>query len=247
MCVVYLRGMLTVDCSITFLIQVVAAASYLQISELLNECGEWFIRKLAQSTWLRTLQLSYIYGLQDVRQAVYKYIVKNFSSHRKLLRLSALRKLSLEDICTIIDDDDINAKEKDIFNVALSWLKCNGKANDQSVPRILSVIRFPMMSVAELEMCAIELSALSLPVDLYGQLLEESKLLTAGSKNCVLTERQMQPRCLIEVVLALGGFTTKEYSTSRMQLLLKEDFMNAAERVSRGEVDSIRLLLVLCD
>jgi hypothetical protein len=228
-----------------FGMQVLAAASFLQMSELLNECGDWLISKLSHQTWLKILQSSHTYGLQSVQQAVYKYVVRNFDSHRKLLKSSTLCKLGLVDICAILEDDDINANEKVIFNVALSWLKCNRKEIIKSVNKILSLIRFPLMSVADLEVCGNELSALSLTAESYSQLLEDSRSFIAGSKNGVLNEQNTRPRCQVEAVLALGGFTTKEYSTSCMQLLLFDDFMSSVERIHMGEVDSIRLMLAL--
>jgi hypothetical protein len=230
--------------NVTSAMQVLAAASFLQMPELLSECGAWLISKMSRQTWLRTLQISHTYGLPDVQQAVYKYIVQNFNSRQKLLKSSTLCKLNLEDICAILEDDDINASEKAIFNIALSWLKCNGKEINQLVDKILSLIRFPLMSAADLEMCGNELSDLSLPVDSYCQLLEESRSFIAGSRSYVLTDQNMRPRCQVDAVLALGGFTKKEYSTSCMQLLSFDDFMSSAERIYLGEVDSIRLLLV---
>ena len=221
------------------LCQVVAAACYLQMNDLLDDCSKILISNLSHDTWLDTLLQSRRYCLTAVPTAVYRYVVRHFCHRPKLLSRSALSKLTVEDICSIVDSDDISAKEKEIFNVAYSWLRYCSEKTNQTAATVLSLIRFPLMSSEDLKVCSDKMSSLSVPIDTYSHLFEEAKRYAADPKNCSVDERRAQARCLINVVLASGGFTATEHSTSRMQLLQLENFVSYAEKVHENSNEPV--------
>jgi len=209
------------------------------MNDLLDDCSKLLILNLSRDTWLDTLLLSHCYILIAVRTAVYKYVVRHFCHRPKLLSRSALSKLTLEDICSIIDDDDVNVKEKEIFDVAYLWLKHCMKITNEAVATVLALIRFSLMSVEDLQLCIDQMADLSVPVESYFHLFEEAKRYAADPKSCSVGERRRQARCLVDVVMALGGFTTTEHSTSRMQLLRLADFVSSADKMLENNVDSV--------
>ena len=199
----------------------IAAASYLQVDELLSFCSQKLILHISKC-WNLVLNVASCYGLTNVRQAVCKHISKNLHQIQRDAgeTWNSFKNLSARNLCLVLDDDDCCATEKEIFDAAIVWLKHDVIRITSHSSEVLSVIRFPLMLPSDLQICTCELDSSDIPPDCYSMLLEEA--ITYHHKaggDLVVSGRRTQMRNAVDVVIALGGFTASEQTTNRFQVL----------------------------
>lgn len=74
----------------------------------------------------------------------------------KLLKTGMYKNMSVDQLVCVLVDDDINIKsEKEVFKVAVAWLlcRCPPPLDADLVFRVMSCVRFPLMSRRELMEC----------------------------------------------------------------------------------------------
>jgi len=125
--------------------------------------------------------------------------------------------LTARDLCSVLDDDDCNASEKEIFDVAIAWLKHKSMRITSCCREVLAVVRFQLMSHDDLQTCAEELASSDIPADCYSTFLEEAR--TYHCDDAIISSRRTRMRNSVDVVIALGGFTASEQTTNRFQVL----------------------------
>jgi len=200
---------------------VIAAASYLQIDELLLLCSQQLIQQISKR-WNLVLYIANCYGLTNVRHTVYKHVSKNLRQiqHDGGEMWNSFKNLPARDICLVLDDDDCNATEKEIFDAALGWLKHEVMRIPSCSREVLAVIRFPLMSPDDLQTCTSELTSSDILPDCYSTLLEEAITYhQVADGDSVVGGRRTRMRNSVDVVIALGGFTASEQTTNRFQVL----------------------------
>jgi len=162
------------------------------------------------------------YGLANIRHAVCKHISKNLHQIQNGAgeMWNCFKDLPACDICSVLDDDDCTATEKEIFDAALAWLKHEVIRITSYCSEVLAVVRFPLMSRDDLETCAEELASSDISPDCYSTLLEEARIYHHRAGNgAVINCRRTRIRNSVDVVIALGGFTASEQTTNRFQVL----------------------------
>jgi len=200
---------------------VIAAASYLQVDDLLLLCSQQLIQHINKH-WNLVLYIANSYGLANVKQTVYKHVSKNLHQiqHDGGEKWNSFKNLPARDLCLVLDDDDCSATEKEIFDAALVWLNHEVMRITSCSREVLAVIRFPLMSPDDLQICTSELTSSDIPPDCYSTLLEEAMTYqqVAGGDS-VAGGRRTRMRNSVDVVIALGGFTASEQTTNRFQVL----------------------------
>jgi len=220
---------------------VIAAASYLQVDKLISLCSQKLIQHISKC-WNLVLHIAGCYGLANVRHAACKHISKNLYQiqHDEGELWNNFKDLPACDVCLVLDDDDCNATEKEIFGAAMAWLNHEVLRIMSHSSEVLAVIRFPLMSPSDLQTCTNKLASSDISPDCYSTLLEEARMyhLSAGG-DVFLTTQRTRMRNSVDVVIALGGFTATEQTTNRFQIL------PVAELLDRSKKE-IRLDFCLC-
>jgi len=168
------------------------------------------------------LYIASCYGLTEVRNAVCKHISKNLHQIRQVSSgmWNSFKNLPARDLCSVLDDDDCSLMEKEVFDAALEWLKHEVGRITSCSSEVLAVVRFPLMSIYDLDTCSNELSSSDVPQDCYHPLLEEARAFHIKTDtDAVVSSRRTQMRNSVDVVIAVGGFTTSEHTTNRLQVL----------------------------
>lgn len=199
----------------------VGAASYLQVDQLLLLCSQQLTLHISKC-WNLVLYIASCYGLANVRHAVCKHISKNLHQiqHDEGEMWKNFKDLPVHDLCTVLDDDDCSATEKEILDAAIVWLKHDVLRITSYSTEVLAVIRFPLMSPDDLQMCVMELASCDTPADCYSMLIDEAKAYHRDAvDDAVIGSRRTRMRNAVDVVIALGGFTASEQTTNRFQLL----------------------------
>ena len=199
----------------------IGAASYLQVDELLSLCSQQLTLQISKC-WHLVLRIASCYGLANVQSAACKHISKNLYQiqHKAGEMWNNFKDLPARDLCMVLDDDDCNATEKEIFDAAIAWLKHEVMRITTYSGEVLALVRFPLMSRDDLQMCTIELASSDILPDCYSTLLEEAQAYhdeTVG--DAVVSSRRTRMRSSVDVVIALGGFTVTEQTTNRFQVI----------------------------
>lgn len=198
----------------------IGAASYLQVDELLLLCSQQLTLHISKY-WNLVLHIASCYGLANVRHAVCKHISKNLHQIQHEGEMwNNFKDLPAHDLCTVLDGDDCSSTEKEIFDAGIVWLKHEVVRITSHSKEVLEVIRFPLMSPNDLQMCTVELASSDIPPDCYSMLLDEAKTYHRGAVgDTVVSGRRTRMRNSVDVVIALGGFTASEQTTNRFQVL----------------------------
>lgn len=221
----------------------IAAASYLQIDELLLFCSQQLILHISKC-WNLVLHIASCYGLTNVRHTVCKHISKNLHQIQRDAgeMWNNFKDLPARDLCLVLDDDDCSATEKEIFDAAIAWIKHKVVRITSYSSEVLEVVRFPLMSPDDLQVCTRELASSGIPLDSYNTLLEEAMTYyhEAGG-DIVISSRRIRMRNSVDVVIALGGFTASEQTTNRFQVLPVAELVEHSAKEIRLEFFSCHL------
>jgi len=150
------------------------------------------------------------------------------------------KDLPARDLCSVLDDDDCGATEKEIFDAAVAWIQHEDVRIMSYCNEVLTVVRFPLMSHGDLQTCAEELALSDIPPDCYSTLLEEARTYhNKASDGAVSNSRRTRMRNSVDVVIAIGGFTASEQTTNRFQVLPVAELLAPSTK-------EMRLGLILC-
>src|SRR6218665_61572 len=195
------------------LTNILEAGSYLQIDGLLCLCKEYLTSVVSIQLWKPVLDLASDYYLQDLKVFVQKYLCENFSDCSKTRDFLLLSK---DNVLAVLDSDEANADEQEIFNAALSWILFDENRSAYA-SGVFDTVRFSLMTDIEIKNCMQTLSTHDL-VDACMQISEVQSLRNDPQLICTAANQKSKPRCTIRAVLATGGFTSKvsPYSTKEI-------------------------------
>ncbi|ESN92750.1 hypothetical protein HELRODRAFT_189601 [Helobdella robusta] len=181
-------------------------AHYLQINGMVAQYLQLLLKHLKDTTWLHILDLSNRYSLDEVAEKTLDFVCENFKSltdHPDMLLLSQ------NEVSYFVESDLINAhSEIDIFNFVIKWISYDD-SRKYCAEELLAKIRYSLMTVNE--RC------------------ESSDVLDKMNICFQHVEHNARLRNTVGVALALGGFTQKEFSTNRFQLLPLDNLLKACE------------------
>ena len=216
----------------------IAAASYLQVDGLLSLCSQQLILHISKC-WNLVLYIASCYGLTNVRYAACKHVSKNLHQirHRAGEAWNNFKDLSALDLCLVLDDDDCSVTEKEVFDIAVAWLKHDIMRITSHSSEVLAAVRFPLMSPDELQTCTSELAVSNIPLDCYNVLLEEAVTYHRElGGHAIVSSRRTRMRNSVDVVIALGGFTASEQTTNRFQVLPVAELLEHSMKEIRSDL-----------
>ncbi len=137
----FYEGELVVDCDIVC--DIYRAAHLLNCHNVLGYCREFLLENVTADTWLHYRDLSETFSLQDIKQAVKKYISEDFV---EASQVDAFYQLTLEELQSLLHLDNLRCcKEKHIFQTAHQWLQHNPEYKG-SEELVIQYVRFATMS-----------------------------------------------------------------------------------------------------
>lgn len=184
--------------------KILLAGSYLQIDGLLCLCKEYLTSVVSMQLWKPILDLASDYCLQDVKVFVQKYLCENFSDCSQTRDFLLLSK---DDVLAVLDSDETNADEQEIFNAALSWILFD-ESRSAYASEVFDTVRFSLMTDVEIKNCVQTLGAYDL-LDGCMQISEVQSFRSDPQLKCTASNKKAKHRCTVKAVLATGGFTSK--------------------------------------
>ncbi|XP_026719023.1 kelch-like protein 31 [Athene cunicularia] len=125
----------------------IAAATQLQVPALLNLCSDFLVREMAVENCVYIANISSTYGLNQVKDATWKFIRENFLEFSKT---DQFMKLPFDQINELLMDDGLQIpSEVAAFQIAVKWLEFDPKRVRYAAD-LLSNIRFGTISAPDL-------------------------------------------------------------------------------------------------
>ena len=128
---------------------VLAVASQLQMSEIVEHCGEFLTRNISAQNCLSFLAVAEKYDLQEVVGVCNKFILKNFDAVSQSTKFADISK---EQLCNYLSDDRLKTShgEIDVYRATLKWFEANqivkGSDKDSSdLADLMQHVRFPLI------------------------------------------------------------------------------------------------------
>lgn len=214
----FLRGQQVAVFVMNIIQDVLMTATYLQIPDLIEHCGQFLLQNMDPDNILDIIDTSEQFSLLDVQVKSREYlhsIVPTFSDTCAFLEMDS------SDVISLLATDDLEVKEMDVFKAAIKWFKHYEAGRVTYMTEVLTVVRFLLMTAKELKEAADVLSTTGLLDDHFEGQIKEATLITEQfhliHHQTLLNSTNL--RRTMKSVLLLGGFTAKEHSTCRFQLL----------------------------
>ena len=147
------------------ILDMLEAASRLQITDLRNKCSDYLIKMLSTHNCVSTLKTSQQYGLVDAIDECEKFLFANIID---IYQNSSdqLRQLTLDQLKSLLKNDSLQVlSELDIFNMVRTWIKVGMIPSDKEgsesksgkdlerlayATELMQCVRFMCMSAEEL-------------------------------------------------------------------------------------------------
>ena len=116
-------------------------------------------------------------------------------------------------VASVVESDDLVAKEEDVFGSVMAWVKEDEAARKVELDRLLPLVRFPLMAAASLP--AIMAEPLVAQHALFLQLLyQETHPAFAASAEAVTCPRLLPRMCHVLQALAFTRASAEHYATT---------------------------------
>lgn len=132
---------------------VLEAAIKLEIDEIIELCLQYKDLILETGEYMQAYELATKYNIKDLRKQALELMQQKFSDIKET---PSFLQYNINQLCLLLNDDNLKiSNEKDVFNAGLQWLIYDFPSRQSVLHRVLSCIRFPLMSTADLVMLAI--------------------------------------------------------------------------------------------
>lgn len=129
--------------------RVLEAAVRLQITCLQEMCEDLLAVRLTSETCVSIYKLASKLGCSQLTKKCWAYLLEFFET---VVTSTEFMKLSVEDLVSLINDDDLNASsEEAVCNAVLSWISGSPNSREQYLEKLFGFVRFPMIKAAYLE------------------------------------------------------------------------------------------------
>ena len=128
--------------NVTFVLQ---TAHLFQMSDIVEQCGNFMTGNLDLINCLEFLKLAEKYELEKCATAADRYLLNNFVD---VSTRPGFLELSRESICRYLSDDEltINGQELEVFECAKRWLEAEPNTSEETLT-VMQNVRFPRFSV----------------------------------------------------------------------------------------------------
>ena len=126
---------------------ILVVARHMQITPVLDFCSEFLTTAIDVHTCTDIVHIAEVFGMPKLEEKGYQYIFDRFP---EFMKSPQLQKLTFENICQILDSDDLKAmSEMDIFAATLKWVMYD-QARHSFIRKLMEKIRFPLMPPRDL-------------------------------------------------------------------------------------------------
>ncbi len=138
----------TLDLNTDNLSDILSAATLVQISQIIDHCKVFMSDNLSELTCFLFLNLAEKFFMQDVKEKTVEYILRNFTTVRKV---DEFKEISKDSLIQYLSHDHLNVKgdESEAFYAAKDWLQADPDRM-QFTEEVLKNIRFHMMDSHDL-------------------------------------------------------------------------------------------------
>ena len=136
--------------------EVLLVASHLQMEKLLFLIRPTVESLLNPENCMELLNITTMRCLTGLKCSVDKYISDNFSdvlAHRSHLQMDLKNLPDMQIRCF--------GPEKRVFSLLVDWIKYNEDERMKDIDRVMEVVRFPLLTLEEIEDCLLEFPALT--------------------------------------------------------------------------------------
>ncbi|XP_006007819.1 kelch-like protein 13 [Latimeria chalumnae] len=192
---------------------VLEAASFLQVLPILDFCKELLISQVSLENCTEIERIATTYHLSDVEGYINDFILKNFST---LLANGDYLKLSADRLAYILSSDNLKGcSEVELFQAACQWLKQEEKIDWENAYKLMSVIRFPLMSPGELLEITQKANFLRSDTACVNLLLEASNYQMMPNMQPLMQTERTRIRSDATHLVTLGGVLRQQLVVSK--------------------------------
>ncbi|XP_048854834.1 kelch-like protein 10, partial [Brienomyrus brachyistius] len=124
-----------------------AAADYLSVLGIVQRCCDFLHEQLCLQNCIGLLKTADGYGLSELHQSVFSFILKNFKEVASISE--EFIDLSLQELCDIIEKDELNVKQEDaVFEAILQWIEHEPATREAHISVLLPKVRMARMDPA---------------------------------------------------------------------------------------------------
>lgn len=129
--------------------KVLAGAVRLQIPCLQELCEDLLAVRLTVDTCVSMYKLASALGCGSLTKKCWGYLLEFFEN---VVRCEEFMSLSVDDLISIINDDDLNTSSEEVVcDAVLSWISADPATRGQYLEKLFGFVRFPMVNAAYLE------------------------------------------------------------------------------------------------
>ncbi|XP_062993532.1 kelch-like protein 33 [Elgaria multicarinata webbii] len=193
-----------------YLFDAAQAALQYQVSGILDLCLDFFHHKLTPESSLDVLSFARAYGLHDLENTAENFVLRNFAH---VIGTAKFLDLPVNQLVDFLSSDALYIlNELEAFQGAIRWLDADRAGRMDCAEKVLSCIRFPLMSTRELKQVRAE-ELMASPGRFYNLMVESLARLPPGpSKMEQLPCRMRYPE---KVIVISGGDTLAKNMATR--------------------------------
>ncbi|XP_064485145.1 kelch-like protein 10 [Ornithodoros turicata] len=137
------------------------AADQFLVAGLLKRCCDYVAEKINVQNCVKTLQLTHIYFLLQLRCKAHRFLLDNFE--QVYLKCPDFCEIMLEDMTDLLASDELKVRrEETVWEATTAWLNANLEERSQYVAVLLPHIRFWLMKASYIKRTVLK-SALLAP------------------------------------------------------------------------------------
>ncbi|KAM9494997.1 kelch-like protein 10 [Clarias gariepinus] len=189
--------------------ELLIAADYLAMSDLVNECSVFLKAHMCQENCIGIWRFARFYFCRKLEQQALQFVLHNFEN---VLHVSEeFLDLTVEELCEIMEKDELNVKQENlVFEAIILWIEQAPLEREKHIGQLLARVRMGLLPqdyfmdnvknhnlVSENTAC--RLIIYSVLLNIYG-------LNTAEFLNSDLA----RPRLPSSVLLAIGGWSQED-------------------------------------
>ena len=230
---------------------ILEAASYLQMLELMDFCIMKLTKLLSLDNTTQILSVANQHYVHDLTGNCYTFLHDNFadfSLHPTFL------EMDLPAVPRLLGHEKLLVtSEKEVFTAAVAWIKNHRDYEKESykecqvVVELMETVRWPLMKSTDLEYCTTVLRQEHWISECEHLLLEHESHTKDSYLIHETTSSRVMPRRPSSCVMVLGGFTSSEHSTNRVQIACIDKLVSESKELVLATSRTEKLPTPLCE
>lgn len=189
-----------------------SAACLLQMSNIIDACSSFLIKQLHPSNCLGILHFASVRACTELHKAALSYVTENFL---EVSRSQEYLMLQVDDLCQLLQSDDLNVHcEEELYHAAMCWVAHDSIGRRKFLPRLLALLKLPLMSAQFLADYVESNELLKENRDCRDLIMEALKYhLLPGRRSTMQNVRTRARKSTVGSLLAVGGMDANKITT----------------------------------